>query len=149
MFKVEVVAMEMEHIDEVMVVESLSFTVPWSRNSFVEELTKNKFSRYIVAKVEGVVVGYAGMWLIAGEGHITNIAVHPSFRGYGIGKKLMDGLICIAKSEGVDRLTLEVRRSNLIAQSLYYKYGFEICGERKAYYTDNKEDALIMWKCGI
>lgn len=143
---VEVVGMTVDHIDEVMVVENLSFKIPWSRDAFIQEVTRNKFARYISATINGRVVGYAGMWKICDEGHITNIAVHPEFRENGIGSMLLEYLIDIARNEGIVRMTLEVRKSNLAAQKLYSKYGFKPYGIRKGYYADNNEDAVIMWK---
>ena len=91
------------------------------------------------------VVGYAGIWLNLEEGHITAIAVHPDQRGRGIGELLLLGLLDQAYDLGAEQLTLEVRVSNTVAQRLYVKYGFRGHGERKRYYTDNGEDALIMW----
>lgn len=149
MYNVEIVSTVIDHIDDIMIVENLSFRIPWSRDSIVEEITRNKSARYLSARVGGRVVGYAGIWCVCGEGHITNVAVHPEFRGSGIGSKLVENLIDLAKKEGISSMTLEVRKSNLIAQGLYKKYGFEIGGIRKAYYADNGEDALIMWKHGI
>lgn len=95
------------------------------------------------------VVGYAGIWLSHDEGHITTIAVHRDFRGRGIGELLLLGLIDQAYELGAAQLTLEVRVSNTVAQQLYVKYGFRFHGERKRYYTDNGEDAAIMWTDAI
>lgn len=144
--RTEIIRASVEHLDDIMVIENLSFAVPWSRKSITEEITENKFAIYMSASVDGTVIGYAGMWSICGEGHITNIAVHPEFRGNGVGSLLVEGLIGEAKAEGITRMTLEVRKSNITAQNLYKKYGFAVYGSRKAYYADNKEDALIMWK---
>lgn len=138
--------MTMTHIDGVMTVENLSFGIPWSREAFVEELTNNKAAIYLTAMADGMVVGYAGLWKILDEGHITNIAVHPQYRSTGIGSLLLERLISVAREAGIVALTLEVRRSNLMAQALYQKYGFTVAGARKRYYADNNEDALIMWK---
>ncbi len=91
------------------------------------------------------IVGYAGLWLMVDEGHITTIAVAPSHRGQGIGELLLNGLIDQAIDIKAERLTLEVRISNESAQRLYLKYGFHPSGTRPRYYTDNGEDALIMW----
>ncbi|NMB96565.1 MAG: ribosomal protein S18-alanine N-acetyltransferase [Clostridiaceae bacterium] len=136
----------LSHIDDIMIVERLSFTTPWSKNAFLHELKDNKFSKYISALVNGRVVGYAGMWQIFDEGHITNIAVHPEYRKNGIGSMLLEKLIEISLENGVEKLTLEVRRSNIAAKKLYFKYGFKAEGIRKCYYADNGEDAIIMWK---
>ena len=149
MKKVEIDNLTREYIDDIMVVENLSFSVPWSKGAFLEEIENNKFARYIVAKVDGKAVGYAGMWKVIDEGHITNIAVHPEFRHAGIGSLLMENLIGIARKEGITSMTLEVRKSNIAAQRLYFKYGFTIGGLRKGYYSDNGEDALILWKKDI
>ncbi|MDN5332445.1 MAG: [ribosomal protein S18]-alanine N-acetyltransferase [Tepidanaerobacteraceae bacterium] len=143
--KVTIELMKPEDLDQVMEVEKLSFTNPWSRNSFFLELTTNELATYIVARVDGKVVGYAGMWLIVGEAHVTNVAVHPEFRKKGIGELLMRSLMTLAREGGAKMMTLEVRKSNYVAQNLYTKLGFEPIGIRRGYYTDNKEDAVIMW----
>lgn len=146
---IEVKAMSVEYIDEVMVVENLSFKIPWSKNAFIEEVTNNKFAIYIIALINGNVIGYAGMWKVFDEGHITNVAVHPEFRNNGVGRILIEHLIDRAKTEGITSMTLEVRRSNMPAQRLYKRYGFIESGVRKGYYADNGEDAIIMWKNSI
>jgi ribosomal-protein-alanine N-acetyltransferase len=91
------------------------------------------------------IVGYGGLWLSVDEGHITTIAVAPEYRGRGIGELILNGLIDQGMALNADMLTLEVRVSNLVAQQLYLKYGFKPAGTRPRYYTDNAEDALIMW----
>lgn len=149
MAAVEIIKMLPEHIDGVMTVENLSFSIPWSRESFVDEVTVNTFARYFCAKLNDNVIGYAGMWKVFDEGHITNIAVHPEFRNSGIGSLLMEHMIQIAKSEGITSMTLEVRKGNSAAIRLYEKYNFSVQGLRKGYYADNKEDALIMWKTDL
>jgi ribosomal-protein-alanine N-acetyltransferase len=138
-----------EHIDDIMVVEKLSFSIPWSREAFFEEVTGNKFALYLSAVLDGKVIGYAGMWGVLDEGHITNIAVHPEFRGKGVGSLLLQGLIDTAGAKDILSMTLEVRSGNVAAQGLYTKFGFEVKGIRKGYYADNGEDALIMWKYGV
>jgi len=99
-----------------------------------------------VAEVDNKIVGYGGFWVVVDEGHITNIAVHPEYRSKGIGSKIMEGLIELAKKNGIISMTLEVRESNIVAQHLYAKFGFRPLGRRKGYYQDNNEDAIIMWK---
>ncbi len=94
---------------------------------------------------ETPVVGYGGLWLTVDEAHITAIAVDPRQRGKGIGELLLSTLVDHAYELGALQITLEVRVSNLVAQRLYVKYGFQPAGTRKRYYTDNGEDALIMW----
>ena len=91
------------------------------------------------------VVGYGGVWLTGDEGHITTIATAPEMRRRGVGELVLNGLIDAAREMGANVLTLEVRVSNSAAQALYRKYGFEARGTRRRYYTDNNEDALIMW----
>ena len=149
MNSIEILSLKLEHIDSVLKIDALSFPTPWSRESFEREIEINKFARYVVAKKDGVIIGYAGMWLILDEGHITNIAVHPEHRGIGAGNLLLEALIELCKLEQITSITLEVRKSNLVAQSLYTKYGFVEQGIRKGYYGDNKEDAVIMWKHSV
>ncbi|MFA5577538.1 MAG: ribosomal protein S18-alanine N-acetyltransferase [Tissierellaceae bacterium] len=136
--------MEERDLDRIMEIEEDSFTSPWPKNSFLLEITSNQLARYIVAELDGLVVGYGGIWLIIDEGHITNIAVESKYRGLGLGKKLVEGLIDICIDRKIRAMTLEVRRSNTAAQGLYRKYGFKDSGIRPNYYAD--EDALIMWK---
>lgn len=149
MNNIEILSLKLEHVDSVLKIDALSFPTPWSRESFEREIEINKFARYVVAKKDGIVIGYAGMWLILDEGHITNIAVHPEYRGIGAGNLLLEALIEICHTELIASLTLEVRKSNLVAQNLYKKYGFLEQGIRKEYYGDNKEDAVIMWKHNV
>jgi len=132
-------------IDAVLRVEETVFTTPWSRESFETEMAGNDLARYFVAVVDRQIVGYAGMWVVLDEAHVTNIAVLPSFWGQGIGKKLLTALIDCARSQGAVSMTLEVRRSNERAQRLYSHMGFAEGGVRVGYYSDNQEDALIMW----
>jgi len=131
-------------IDGVLAVEQQSFTTPWSREGFVNEMN-NELSYYLVMVEAGKIIGYAGMWLIVDEAHVTNVAVLPEYRGKRLGEKLMSALLEHAKNRGAVRMTLEVRASNTVAQGLYNKFGFTSQGRRRNYYTDTKEDALIMW----
>ncbi len=138
--------MEIKDLEEIMEIEKAAFSTPWTRNSFEKEIRENMLAKYIVAEVEGKVVGYVGIWLIIDEGHITNIAVSKDYRGMGIGKFLMMGMIDFCKKQGIHNMTLEVRASNTVAQNLYRKMGFLDCGIRPNYYADDHEDAVIMWK---
>lgn len=133
-------------IDGVLDIEREVFITPWSREAFVLEITENQLARYIVAEKDDIIVGYGGLWLILDEGHITNIAISSPYRGQGIGNLMIEKLIDTCEKRGIYNMTLEVRKSNLIAQSLYKKYGFIDCGVRKGYYSDTKEDAVIMWR---
>lgn len=137
--------MQMKDLDDVIKVESRCFKTSWSRYSFVHELKYSKFSYYLVVRHRGKVIGYGGMWIIIDEAHVTNIGVLPEYRGQGIGELLMRSLIAGAKARGAKRMTLEVRKSNYIAQNLYSKLGFEPAGIRRGYYIDDSEDAVIMW----
>lgn len=143
--KIDISPMTGEDIEAVYDIECLSFKTPWSLESFKTEIYRNSAAKYLVAKLDGKVVGYAGMWIILDEGHITNIAIHPEHRGKKIGDALVKALIELAKENGVSRMTLEVRTSNWPAINLYKKHGFCECGVRKGYYQDSGEDALIMW----
>jgi ribosomal-protein-alanine N-acetyltransferase len=141
--------MNLSHIDDVVEIENLSFKTPWSKSAFIYELTKNKCSKYRVILKDGKVVAYGGMWILLDEAHITNIAVHPEYRGIGLGKMIVEHMIKAAKGSGVTSMTLEVRVGNIPAINLYKKYGFEEVAIRKGYYQDTGEDALIMWKYDI
>lgn len=90
-------------------------------------------------------IGFAGLWLMVDDSHVTTIAVHPDYRGKGIGELMLSSLIGISYEIGARMVTLEVRVSNSVAQNLYRKYGFKEAGVRRRYYSDNHEDALIMW----
>jgi len=146
MQKVVIERMRIDDIDNVVNVENNCFTTPWSKNSFIRELVENDIALYLVAKIENVAVGYIGVWRIQNEGHITNVAVHSDYRGQGIASKLVSQLLSLCEKEGIDAFTLEVRKSNLVAQNLYKKFQFAECGVRRGYYQDNKEDAVIMWR---
>src|SRR6266545_5651938 len=134
-----------DDIPAVQTVESASFPVPWPASAFKHELTRNKNARYVVAREGDDVVGYAGLWLMVDEAHITTFAVLPQHRRRRIGERLLQRLFDLADEMGAEWLTLEVRVSNLPAQRLYEKYGFRRAGVRRRYYSDNNEDALIMW----
>lgn len=138
--------MKMEHLAEVLEIEKSSFPNPWSWQSFRYEVQENAKALYLVAVHENKVIGYIGNWFVLNEGHITNLAVHPCYRGKGMGKKLIVTLLKIGARENIASYTLEVRVSNIVAQRLYRRLGFQEAGIRKNYYQNNQEDALIMWK---
>jgi ribosomal-protein-alanine N-acetyltransferase len=146
MMGLEIVEAHAGHLDDIMVVENLCFKIPWSKESIEEEILHNGMAVYLTAVAKGHAVGYAGMWKVFDEGHITNIAVHPEFRKDGVGSELLSGLIERGRKSGITALTLEVRKSNTAARALYTKFGFIDGGLRKAYYADNNEDAIIMWR---
>ena len=142
----EITDMNMSHIDGVVELENACFALPWTREDFVKEVEANKMAVYKVALVDDRVAGYAGMWHIVNEGHVTNIAVSPDYRRMGIGEKLLKALFDVAEEREMIGITLEVRISNTAAQKMYTKNGFKPEGFRKRYYSDTGEDAVIMWK---
>ncbi|MBM7655732.1 ribosomal protein S18-alanine N-acetyltransferase [Neobacillus cucumis] len=137
--------MREEDIDQVLEVEHASFTTPWSREAFYNEIHNNKFAVYIVLEEDNKIIGYCGTWIVIDEAHVTNIAILPEYRGKRLGDALLSKLISVAREMGARSMTLEVRVTNHVAQSLYRKFGFQNGGIRKNYYSDNQEDALIMW----
>ena len=137
--------MVMTDVDGVMAVEHDSFLTPWSRSAFEEELAQNRLARYIVAVENDEIVGYAGTWLVINEAHVTNVAVSGQRRREGIGRLLMQKLMELARENDMESMTLEVRVSNSAARHLYQQLGFVEAGIRKNYYSETKEDALILW----
>ncbi|MDZ5474446.1 ribosomal protein S18-alanine N-acetyltransferase [Bacillus sp. 31A1R] len=137
--------MEERDIDQIIEIENQSFATPWSREAFENEIFKNQYAVYIVLEDEGEIVGYCGSWIVIDESHITNVAVLPKHRGKKFGEALMKKMMDVSKEMGAISMTLEVRVTNHVAQSLYRKLGFQDGAIRKNYYTDNQEDALVMW----
>lgn len=125
-------------------VETSCFPTPWSLASITYDIFENPLSLYVVAEEGDSIIGFCGLHCIYDEGHIMNLAVLEEYRGTGAGEKLLRKLIELAPPE-VRNYTLEVRKSNIRAISLYKKLGFKIFGVRRGYYSDNDEDALIMW----
>lgn len=138
----EFVDLTYDTIDEVYNIEAKSFSIPWSKSQFQEEII-NQFAKYFCLKMDNKIVGYVGMWQILDEGHITNVAVLEEYRKCGYGKTLINRLIEYAKEKKLIFLTLEVRITNTPAISLYEKCGFKKVGIRKNYY-ENSIDALLM-----
>ncbi|MCT2536695.1 ribosomal protein S18-alanine N-acetyltransferase [Aquibacillus koreensis] len=145
MSKVLIRKMTKEDIDQVLHVERSSFAVPWDKDIYIKELTENRYAYYSVVEADGHVVGFCGLWVVIDEAQITNIAILPALRGKKYGSALFQYVLNQAVALGAARLSLEVRQSNLVAQKLYSKYGLVPGGIRKNYYTDNNEDALVMW----
>ena len=143
-FPIVIEDMTLDDIDGVQEVERASFPVPWPANAFRHELTQNKNARYLVARDGGRIVGYAGLWLMVDEAHITTFAVHPAWRRQRLGERLLLAFLDLARDRHAREATLEVRLSNVAARRLYEKYGFRPVGLRPRYYSDNNEDALIM-----
>ena len=155
--------MTLDDIDQVMEIEKIAFSAPWSARAYRYEITQNDHSTMLVVRPAQVptsllahlrrwlklgapapVLGYAGLWLLVDEAHISTIAVHPQWRGRGLGELLLASLLVQGRLLGAHRATLEVRVSNKAALELYIKYGFQIVSRRKRYYTNNNEDAYIM-----
>lgn len=134
-----------QDLNEVIMIEKEAFSLPWSRDSYLGEL-RNSFANYIVCDCAGDIAGYAGIWVVFEEAHITNVAVREIFRSQGIGVALMAEAEKIARAKKANRILLEVRPSNEIALHMYENLSYMQTARRKAYYSDNGEDAIIMTK---
>jgi len=132
-------------IPAVVEIEQESFAIPWTQEVFEHEMTGNNYAHYVVAVDGEEVIGHCGMWIVLDECHITNVAVRKRLRGQGIGEGLMLEAVRLCREKNVRLMTLEVRVGNLTAQNLYRKLGFQDGGIRKNYYSDDREDALVMW----
>ncbi len=137
--------MYIEDVPAVYQVEKASFTSPWTEETYEHEMKHNDYAHYFVVEIEGEIVGYIGLWLVLDDAQVTNIAILPQYRGYKIGEKLFGFALQYILQQGANRLSLEVRVSNVAAQNLYRKFGLVHGGIRKNYYPDNGEDALVMW----
>ena len=138
-------AMRLEDIEQICIIEKEAFPTPWTADAFYNELTTNMFAHYIVIEKDGTLIGYGGMWKVVDEAHVTNIAIRKPYQGQKLGEGILSRLQASAIVSGMNRMTLEVRVSNIVAQNLYKKLGFYAVGTRKGYYSDNNEDAIIMW----
>jgi ribosomal-protein-alanine N-acetyltransferase len=132
-------------IGAVLHIESLSFASAWPQNAFVNEIRDNKLAHYFVGRIGGEIVAYGGIWVILEDSHVTTIAVHPNYRGRRFGEEMLVHLLEEAIAARASWITLEVRESNDVAQRLYRKYGFTVVSTRRGYYSDNNENALVMW----
>jgi ribosomal-protein-alanine N-acetyltransferase len=141
--------MRRRHLRSVLRIESRVYPRPWSLSLFLGELGLRTSRYYIVARVDGVVAGYAGLMFSLDEAHVTTIAVDPARQRERIGSRMLLNLSRTALARGARHMTLEVRVSNVAAQHMYARFGFETQGRRKNYYAESKEDALIMWVHGI
>ncbi len=156
-------AMTLDDLPAVMEIDNQSFPRPWPEASWRYEITGNRTARCYVARSPApqqrtlmqrllgvqtprttLVTGIVCMWIVVDEAHIATIAAHASHRRRGIGRMLLRHCIAVAREEGCATVMLEVRVSNRVAQTLYTDHGFAVTGERKHYYSDNNEDALIM-----
>jgi ribosomal-protein-alanine N-acetyltransferase len=141
----EVSPMSVEDIGDVLRVEAQCFSTTWPRNAFLNELTENKLAHYFIGRAEDATVAYGGLWVILEDAHITTVAVDPAYQGKGYGERMLVWLLDEAINRGASWITLEVRESNQTAQNLYKKYGFAVVNTRRGYYSDNDENALVMW----
>ena len=137
-------SMGLDDVPAIQAIEEASFTTPWPPDAYRSELQTNRMAHYLVARAGDTVAAYGGMWLMVDEAHITTFAVHPAWRRQGIGERLLLAFLDLAVDRGAHEATLEVRLSNLPARRLYEKYGFRPVGLRPNYYSDDREDALIM-----
>ena len=160
--------MRVGDLDQVMVIEDVAFPAPWPASAYRHELSQNELATYLVLRERpskelsgwrrvvrwrrqepGAILAYGGFWIILEEAHISTIAVHPEWRGRGLGEMMLVALIDAAMLRAATQATLEVRVSNTVAQGLYRKYSFLEVGRRSRYYHDNNEDALIMTLSGL
>ena len=144
--EIAVVPLTLERLDQVLAIERESFTDPWTRGMFVSELSASPMGHALAALRGDRVVGYLLAILIPDEAHIGNLAVHPEARRRGIAQRLLDRLVKDAREEGVVRLTLEVRESNVHARKFYYHNEFIDIAIRKNYYRSPVEDAIVMYR---
>lgn len=142
--EVDMRQMQREDVSRVMEIERECFPVPWHESAYLTELV-NRSAYYVVACKGSEIVGYAGMWIIMDEAHITTIGVARNSRGEKTGERLLAALLDEALNRKCRRATLEVRQSNEVAQNLYRKYEFIPAAVRRGYYTDNQENAVVMW----
>ncbi|HRE03063.1 MAG TPA: ribosomal protein S18-alanine N-acetyltransferase [Ilumatobacteraceae bacterium] len=142
--------MRRRDLTAIQVIERQVYPQPWSVNVFANEIEMSRQGQryYICAHRDSMLVGYAGMMVVLDEAHITNVAVDPQRQRQGIGQRLLAELAWEARRRGCNALTLEVRLSNVAAQAMYQRFGFEPAGIRAKYY-ENVEDAIVMWCNGI
>jgi ribosomal-protein-alanine N-acetyltransferase len=140
----EITRMRRRHLRGVLAIEAQVYPRPWSMSLFLSELAQRTTRSYVVARHDGIVIGYCGLMVTGREGHITNIAVDPSVHGRKVGTRLLLKQVTEAIARGSDVVTLEVRVTNQIAQSMYEKFGFRIIDTRKGYYIETNEDAFVM-----
>ena len=146
--EIEIRPMTRRDVPRVHELERICFRTPWTKLALFGEL-RNEVAHYRVVVLGGKIIGYGGMWVLFEEAHLTNVAVAPEYRGNGYGKELLLSMMACAKDCGATMMTLEVRQSNLAAQSLYRQMGFVQNGHRPRYYSDTGEDALLLWNMDI
>ena len=139
--------MESRDVLGVFKVDQACFSHNWTQDSYEAE-TKNILSNYIVAEVDGEIIGFGGFWQVIDEAHITNIAVIADYRQTGVGQNIMNAMLTLAREKGCVAMTLEVRGDNQPAINFYLKNQFTREGRRKDYYGTGM-DAIIMWRYGL
>jgi ribosomal-protein-alanine N-acetyltransferase len=142
--RVAVEPMALDDLPAIQAIERAAFSAPWPANAYKTELETNKLAHYMVIRVGDEIAGFAGLWLMVDEAHVTTFAIAPAWRRNHLGERLLIALLDIALDRRATEATLEVRLSNLPARRLYEKFGFRPVGIRPRYYSDNNEDALIM-----
>jgi [ribosomal protein S18]-alanine N-acetyltransferase len=142
---VHILPMRRRHLRSVLKIEAQVYARPWSLSLFVSELALRTSRAYYVARVNGVLVGYAGLMVTDEDGHVTTLAVDPAWHRNKIGTRLLLTLAREAIRRGAANLTLEVRVTNHPAQEMYRRFGFRPAGIRRNYYVETNEDALVMW----
>ena len=142
--RVAVEPMRLDDLPVIQAIERAAFSAPWPANAYRTELETNKLAHYLVIRVGDEIAGFAGLWLMVDEAHVTTFAIDPAWRRNHLGERLLIALLDLALDRRATEATLEVRLSNLPARRLYEKYGFRPVGIRPRYYSDNNEDALIM-----
>jgi [ribosomal protein S18]-alanine N-acetyltransferase len=147
--RLSITSMTQNDIRDVMRIETLSFPSTWPSNAFTSEVVDNKLARYYVGRIGKELIAYGGIWVILEDSHVTTIAVHPDWRSRRYGEELLVHMLREAIANDVSWMTLEVRESNVPAQKLYQKYGFTTVSLRRGYYSDNNENALVMWAGNI
>ena len=136
--------MQLSDLKAVRTIDRLAYPTPTRESLFRHELSENTMAHYQVAEARQTVVGFAGYWLIGDEVHVSTIAVHPEWHGRHLGELLFLNILLEAYQHPACLVTLEVRRSNTVAQALYQKYDMAVVGERRGYYRDTGEDAILM-----
>ena len=141
--------MTVEDVPAVAELDRISFSLPWTERSFHFEVSSNPASRCWVAEQGGQIIGVVVAWLLLDEVHIATIATRPEFRRQGIAQALLAHVLKLGAKDGALSSFLEVRASNLAAQAMYHKFGYEETGRRPRYYKDNGEDAILMTLDGL
>ncbi len=141
--------LELADLDAIERIEQASYPTPWSRSMFASELAKPSSLSLAAVDDEGALIGYLVLSRYVDAWHVMNVAVAPEHRRAGVASALLERLLDVTRDDARRGYTLEVRVSNTAAIRLYERFGFEARGIRRGYYTDNREDALIMWRDAV